>query len=219
MRFAATVKAITLVTLLLFVLAVSGCYGGFQLTKALYKFNGEIKVDGSPQSNRVAQSVVMVLLVIIPVYQLAALADAVILNSIEFWTGKNPMTSDDEPAVRTVYKGNEWYVQTFVRAASAKEMRIEYFKEGQQVNTVTIRQESDSPVVTADVRWSDGRHERYQLTHAEGQTYLIGHTSAMGAYRQWIASRDQVADISNQVQALLGSPVATAPAFQTRRFQ
>ncbi|MBI3028765.1 MAG: DUF3332 family protein [Candidatus Rokubacteria bacterium] len=219
MRFRATLKGITLVTLLLFVLAVSGCYGGFHLTKALYKFNGEVKVDGSPQANRVAQSVVMVLLVIIPVYQLAALADAVILNSIEFWTGKNPMTADDEPAVRTVYKGTERYVQTFVRTASAKEMQIEYFKEGRQVNTVTIRQESDSPVVTADVRWSDGRHERYQLRHADGETYLIGHTSAMGGYRQGIADRDQVADISNRVQVLLASPVPTARAFPTGRFQ
>jgi len=219
MRSVAILKGMTLVTLLLFVLAVSGCYGEFHLTKALYKFNGEIKVDGSPQANRVAQSAIMVLLVIIPVYQLAALADAVILNSIEFWTGKNPMTSDAEPTGRTVYKGNERYVQTFVRSASAKEMRIEYFKEGRQVNTVTIRQESDSPVVTADVRWSDGRHERYALTHAEGETYLIGHTGATGGYRQWIAGRDQVADISDRVLAFLGAPVPTATAFPTRRFQ
>jgi hypothetical protein len=219
MRFAATVKGITVVTLLLFVLAVSGCYGGFQLTKALYKFNGEVKLSEDQKANRVAQSAVMILLVIIPVYQLAALADAIIINSIEFWTGKNPMTADGQPAVRTVYKGNERYVQTFTHTPSAREMQIEHFKEGRYVSTLTIRQESDSPVVTADVRWSDGRHEGYELTHAEGETYLIGHTSATGGYRQWIAGHDQVADISNRVQAFLGAPVPTATAFPTRRFQ
>lgn len=219
MRFTATVKGITLVTLLLFVLAASGCYGGFHLTKALYKFNGEIKVDGSPEANRVAQSVIMVLLVIVPVYQLAALADAVILNSIEFWTGKNPMTADDTPAVRTVYRGNERYVQTFVRTASAREMRIEYFKEGRPVNTLTIRQEQDSPTMTADVRWSDGRHERYQLTPGGGETYLIDHTSAVGGHRRWTASHDQVTDVSKRVQTLLGFPVATATASPAPRFR
>jgi hypothetical protein len=191
MRSTTIVKGITLVTLFLFLLAASGCYGGFYLTKALYKFNGEVKIDGGPQADRVAQSVVMVLLFIIPVYQLAAMADAVILNSIEFWSGKNPMTSEAEPAVRTVAKGDERYVQTFIRTASAKEMQVEYFKEGRHVNTVTIRQEDDSPTVMADLRWSDGRHERYQLSHAGGESYLIGHTTARGEYRQWTASRDQ----------------------------
>ena len=218
MRRVAIAKGITLVTLLLFVLAVSGCYGGFYLTKALYKFNGEVKVSEDHTANRVAQSGVMILLVIIPVYQLAALADAVIINSIEFWTGKNPMASETEPAVRTVLSGNERYVQTFVHTASAKEMRIEYFKESQHVNTLTIRQEQDSPTMTADVRWSDGRHETYQLTPAEG-TYLIDHTSAVGSHRQWIASQEQVLDVSKRVEALLGGPVATASASPAPRLR
>ena len=214
----AILRSITLVTLLLFVLAVSGCYGGFYLTKALYKFNGEVKVDGSPKADRVAQSAVMVLLVIIPVYQLAALADAVILNSIEFWTGKNPMTSDAEPPARTTFRGSERYVQTFVHTALAREMRIEYFKEGRYVNTLTIRQEQDSPTMTADVRWSDGRHETYQITTAR-EIYLIDHTSDVGGYRQWIASHDQVMDVSKRVQTLLGAPVATATASPAPRFR
>ena len=81
-------------------------------------------VNGDQQTNRMAQSVVMVILVIVPVYQLAALADAVIVNSIEFWTGKNPMTAGLEPEMRTVYRGGERYVQTFIRTASGKEMRV-----------------------------------------------------------------------------------------------
>ena len=219
MRSAAIVKGIAIVTLLLFFLAASGCYGGFQLTKALYKFNGEIKVSEDRTANRVAQSAVMVLLVFIPVYQLAALADAVIINSIEFWTGKNPMAAGTEPTVRTVSRGNERYVQTFIRTASVREMRIEYFKEGRYVNTLVIRQEQDSPTVTGDLTWSDGRHERYQLTHTGGETYLIGHTTTLGEDRQWIARRDQVANISSRVQALLGSPVAAATASLTPRLQ
>jgi len=100
-----------------------------------------------------------VILVIVPVYQLAALADAVIVNSIEFWTGKNPMTTGLEPEMRTVYRGGERYVQTFIRTASGKEMRIEYYREGRHVNTLVIHHQENSPTVTADLHWSDGRHE------------------------------------------------------------
>jgi hypothetical protein len=213
------VKGTALVTLLLFVVAASGCYGGFQLTKALYKFNGEVKLGEDPKANRVAQSAVMILLVIIPVYQLAALADAVIINSIEFWTGKNPMQANAEPVVRTVARGSERYVQTFVRTASVKEMRIEYFKQDRHVNTLTLRQEQDSPTVTADLYWSDGRHERYQIGRAGGESYLIGHTGATGTYQQWLATPDQVTDLSRRVQASLGASVAAALPGPAPRFR
>ncbi len=188
-------RAITLITLLSFIVVASGCYGGFTLTKALYKFNGEIKVDGSAAANRVAQSVVMVILVIVPVYQLAAIADAVILNSIEFWSGKNPMQADAEPSIRIVYRGNERYVQTFIHTAAGKEMRVEYYHEGRYMNTLVVRQEENSLAVTADLRWSDGRHETYRATSAGEEGYLLGHTNALGAQRQWVVGRSEVAPL------------------------
>ncbi len=208
MRSETITKVIALVTLLVFTLGASGCYGGFPLTKALYKFNGEIKINGNESTNRVAQSVVMVVLVIVPIYQLAALADALIVNSIEFWTGKDPLKAGAEPAIRTVERGNERFVQTFIRTASAKEMRIEYYKEGRLVNTLIVRQEENSPTVKADLVWSDGRREAYQATSAGEESYLIGHTNALGAQRQWIASPALVANISSRLQTIRPSPIA-----------
>ena len=66
----------------------SGCYGTFPLTKAVYKFNGECS------DNKWVQSVVMWVLVIIPVYGIATLGDAIVCNLIEFWTG-NPVELSD----------------------------------------------------------------------------------------------------------------------------
>jgi len=43
------------------------------------------------------------------------------------------MTTGLEPEMRTVYRGGERYVQTFIRTASGKEMRIEYYREGRHV--------------------------------------------------------------------------------------
>lgn len=61
------------------------CYGSFPLVRAVYKFNGSI--GDNSKAGGVIRSVVMILLSIIPVYGISFLADAVILNSIEFWSG------------------------------------------------------------------------------------------------------------------------------------
>lgn len=68
---------------------LSGCYGNFVLTKKLYDFNGSV------HPNRIVQSVIMVGLNIIPVYGIAIMADALILNSVEFWTGTNPLNASN----------------------------------------------------------------------------------------------------------------------------
>ena len=63
-----------------------GCYGSFALTKKVYNWNGSL-------GNKWVVEVVFLACNIIPVYGIAGFADAVILNSVEFWTGKNPMTA------------------------------------------------------------------------------------------------------------------------------
>lgn len=60
------------------------CYGRFPLTKAVYRFNGDV---GSGEHKDVIQSVVFWGFIILPVYGIATLGDAVIFNLIEFWTG------------------------------------------------------------------------------------------------------------------------------------
>ena len=75
--------AVTLVAVL-FIFNFAGCYGKFALTTKLYKWNGSL-------GDKFVNSVVMWVLMIIPVYSLVGFIDLVILNVIEFWTGKNPM--------------------------------------------------------------------------------------------------------------------------------
>jgi len=59
----------------------TGCYGRFQLTRAVYRFNGDVTND------KLARSILFWVFVIIPVYQIAAIGDVLIFNLIEFWTG------------------------------------------------------------------------------------------------------------------------------------
>ncbi|MBL7924861.1 MAG: DUF3332 domain-containing protein [Bacteroidia bacterium] len=63
----------------------SGCYGSFKLVGKVYEWNGSIE-------DKFVRSIVFWALIIIPVYEIAAFVDAVILNVIEFWSGSNPVS-------------------------------------------------------------------------------------------------------------------------------
>jgi hypothetical protein len=72
---------------LAFAVALSGlvtltaCFGSFRVTRAVYTFNQNLS------SNRVVQSLMMWVLLIIPVYEVAGLADVLVLNTIESLSG------------------------------------------------------------------------------------------------------------------------------------
>lgn len=78
-------KRITIFLVLFTIIAV-GCTGTFQLTKKVYEF------QTSPQDKWVDE-IIFLAFVIVPVYGASTLVDAVVFNSIEFWTGDNPMTA------------------------------------------------------------------------------------------------------------------------------
>ncbi len=80
-------KALSLAMVLAF---TSACFGSFGLTRKLWTFNKDVS------SEKFVQELVYLGLVIIPVYELAALGDALIFNSIEFWGGKNPVLSGSD---------------------------------------------------------------------------------------------------------------------------
>lgn len=66
--------------------SLSSCMGKFALTKNVYAWNEQI-------SNKFVNELVFVAFLILPVYEVCGLADILVLNSIEFWSGDNPMTA------------------------------------------------------------------------------------------------------------------------------
>lgn len=65
----------------------TGCIGAFGLTTKLYDWN--IGVG----SKWAAEGVYLIFGVILPVYGVTVAVDALVLNSIEFWSGTNPVTN------------------------------------------------------------------------------------------------------------------------------
>ena len=67
----------------------TACYGSYGLTTKLYKWNGTL-------GNKWLNSCVHFLMWIIPVYPICAgLIDGLVLNTVEFWSGSNPVASGD----------------------------------------------------------------------------------------------------------------------------
>lgn len=78
-------KIVVLVLVATMAVMSVGCYGSFALTKKVYNWNGSL-------GNKWVIELVY-LVISYPVYGVAGFIDSVILNSIEFWTGTNPMSA------------------------------------------------------------------------------------------------------------------------------
>jgi hypothetical protein len=80
-------RLLAVLCLTLFSVQMSGCFGKFALTRAMWDFNKNVS------SNKFVQWAVFLVMVIVPVYGVGTLVDALVINSIEFWTGSNPVTA------------------------------------------------------------------------------------------------------------------------------
>lgn len=73
-----------LVVCLALALTTSSCIGSFGLFKKLRTWNSQI-------GSKFVNELVFVAFWIVPVYEVAFLADILVINSIEFWSGNNPV--------------------------------------------------------------------------------------------------------------------------------
>tara|TARA_R110002049_G_scaffold271718_2_gene448938 strand:- start:3299 stop:3865 length:567 start_codon:yes stop_codon:yes gene_type:complete len=70
-------------------LTQTGCLGTFAVTKNLLEFNNSVTND------KIVNNLIFWAMNIVPVYSIAVLVDAVVLNLIEFWTGTNPIAMNE----------------------------------------------------------------------------------------------------------------------------
>jgi len=106
----------------------SGCYGKFQLTKELYQWNGSL-------GGRAANSAVMWIMMIVPVYAAVGAVDFFIFNTIEFWTGSNPITMGEFEHQETIVVKD---TETYKIAASQNRMDISLLSGPRTGQTVSL---------------------------------------------------------------------------------
>ncbi|MEX5213929.1 MAG: DUF3332 domain-containing protein [Nitrospiraceae bacterium] len=116
----------------------SACYGPFNLTQSVHKWNGDVKGSGEV-GGKWTKEAIFLALVIVPVYPLSTLVDALVLNSIEFWTGQNPVKvsrTSSSNGTKTVRVGDLRTEVVFISDEASN--RVEYRRDGMVVTTGTV---------------------------------------------------------------------------------
>ena len=127
--------------LLACLLSTTACFGSFRLTQRYWHWNGHVT------ENRWANEGIFLLSVIIPVYWFTTVVDALVLNTIEFWSGKNPV--DAPSGSKATGKLDDHHEYTLTRL-SATQIKAEVFEDGKLVCTRFIDQGSGVNSVLRD---------------------------------------------------------------------
>jgi hypothetical protein len=144
-------RRLTLAAVGVSLLGTSGCFGTFPLTRKLYNFNRTVSSDKAIQ-----ELFFLATAVLIPLYGLAALADAVVFNSMEFWTGSSGI---DLVATETkvITKGDITVKQTMWEDAGGRTMVLEESINGVFHSRTTLDQRQGAPIVTSVHERADGK--------------------------------------------------------------
>jgi hypothetical protein len=144
------IQIVSSVLIVALLLTTAGCFGSFQLVNKVYKFNGTL-------GGKFVNELGFLVMVIVPVYGIATFVDVVVLNTIEFWTGKNPSSASngiqtiDLPEGRLVLNnGQKSYELKQVINGVEQVVRVEYTDNG------TIVKDADGIVLARSVRTQDG---------------------------------------------------------------
>lgn len=136
-------KKIVNLGVLVAVMFATGCYGNFNLTRKVWKWNGDVT------KQKWGQEALFLGLNIIPVYPVAGLVDAVIFNSVEFWGGKNPVTAK---TTKIVSEGNHSVVMNWIPNESR--LRIDLFEKNRPTGWVMMEKDSAGNLYATDSKGS-----------------------------------------------------------------
>ena len=115
-------------------LLFTSCIGSFKMWNGLKDWNQGV-------GDKFVNELVFIALHIVPVYEIAYLADLVVLNTIEFWSGSNPMASNEVKEIKgengkyLVKSNNNGY--TITNKDDNQSMDLVYNQETQTCNAVT----------------------------------------------------------------------------------
>ncbi len=159
--------------LLAAVIGAQGCYGPFELTKKLHSWNGSL-------GNKWVVEGVFLVCSWLPVYSIAVLVDAVVLNSVEFWTGKSMLKSSLPTELR---QGDDKVVMT--RYPGSEVMRLDIYKAGKAVDTVLITPSKDGSMVATTM---DGKRIVSRMGD-DGRVVVSKGSKVLGTYDKSEADR------------------------------
>ncbi len=161
--------AITLASSLMF----SSCLGSFALTNKVMNWNRQV-------GSKFVNELVFVAFWILPVYEMSGIADLLVLNSIEFWSGENPVQAstkvvDGKDAKYLVKQDKTGY---FIKNLRTKEVTRLNFNEMDQSWSI---QENDKKEYKF-MQFVDDTHVKMITPNGDFKTYETSEQGVL-AYR------------------------------------
>lgn len=86
-----------MIALVLVAAMLTGCTGSFLLTRKVYEFHRGM-------DDKWMDELAFLVVAFLPVYSIAMLGDAIVFNTIEFWTDTNPVEARAEGDIKVVEK-------------------------------------------------------------------------------------------------------------------
>lgn len=118
-------------------LPLQSCIGSFGLTNKVLSWNNQV-------GSKFVNELVFFAFWILPVYEVTAIADLLVLNSIEFWSGNNPVEAstkviDTEQGRYYIACDGKGYS---IKAPNGDDMRLEFETDDQTWSVVTAEGET-----------------------------------------------------------------------------
>lgn len=129
-------------------LGVSACFGSFNLTRKVYGFNASVS------NEKFVRELVFLGMNIVPVYGAAGFIDAVVANTVEFWTGKNPI----QMASRTRLDSVTSVSRVLYEKDGVRVMSLKTFKFDKLVSATTVQYLPGEDHMTFKTSLSDGHY-------------------------------------------------------------
>lgn len=108
-------------------MTLNSCIGSFALSKKVLAWNNQV-------GSKFVNELVFFCFWVLPVYEVSMLADVLVINTIEFWSGSNPMTA----SVKSVDTDHGRYLiacdgkgYTVTHEATGQATRLDFIEEEQ----------------------------------------------------------------------------------------
>ena len=126
----------------------AGCIGHFRLTSSLLSWNKQL-------SNKFVNELVFLGLTVMPVYFFSLMGDAFIFNTIEFWSGNNPISStveggDAVASTRTFEQGQHKVVLERSDTEAGRQLTVRTYRNDRLVERSDLVARGDGTVVKVD---------------------------------------------------------------------
>ena len=139
--------------------SLQGCYGKMALTRKIYQANGSVH-------DKYLRSLVSWVFIIVPVYGVSALADFILFNTIEFWSGTNPV-AEGEKSFRYTENGDGYRINAR-KSGNTVTYVVDRYRGERHLDTLSIEWDTKSGNSTARLVDNGGAVTRYVAVQDNG---------------------------------------------------